>query len=111
VTTETEGVKKIAEKREGHGKTPVKERGEERQKGEKERANSPRTCVCVCSGVGYVCSHSTIANDSEPHRQSLEGSGGFLGVCALYSSRTRRWSCTTAFAFFGEVKAVSGKFW
>lgn len=33
--------------------------------------------------------------------------------CILRPSRARRcrWSHTTAFAFFGEVKAVSGKFW
>lgn len=54
-----------------------------------------------------------IERESELHRRSLvQKVGIFLGVYSRPGhARRRRWSYTTAFAFFGEVKAVSGKFW
>jgi len=47
-------VKKIMEKREGHGKISVKKKGGERQKGEKERANGHVRLVRICIHV-FVC--------------------------------------------------------
>lgn len=94
--------------------------GGREQKAEKERANgrvSRMTRVCVASECqthlhARVHAHTTqyTSHESEPHRQSLE-----VGVSVpVYSSSAVLDAVgrgTTAFAFFGEVKAVSGKFW
>jgi len=95
-----------------------------------------RTHVCVFYAQRDVCARAHGREESEPHCRSLamkveeeeELSFSFsfglslplslsllLAVCTavLQPGRARRcrWSRTTAFAFFGEVKAVSGKFW
>lgn len=67
--------------------------------------------VCVSAAQNtQTLANTPLANDSEPHRRSLAGGGG-PSVCARCTPQAVAGVCTTAFAFFGEVKAVSGKFW